>query len=87
LPDDFFHFVLEIITHIRKTKPDFSHVKTYMGSTTSTKQIIYFSALMEFEIRFKIGLVRWLSGLEHPTALPKVQSSNPSNHMVAHNHP
>jgi hypothetical protein len=30
--------------------------------------------------------VRWLSGLEHPTALPKVQSSNPSNHMVAHNH-
>jgi hypothetical protein len=35
----------------------------------------------------KRGLVRWLSGLEHPTALPKVQSSNPSNHMVAHNHP
>jgi hypothetical protein len=35
----------------------------------------------------KVGLVRWLSGLEHPTALPKVQSSNPSNHMVAHNHP
>jgi hypothetical protein len=34
----------------------------------------------------KRGLVRWLSGLEHPTALPKVQSSNPSNHMVAHNH-
>ena len=22
-----------------------------------------------------------------PTALPKVQSSNTSNHMVAHNHP
>jgi hypothetical protein len=22
----------------------------------------------------------------HPTALPKVRSSNPSNHMVAHNH-
>ncbi|WP_290100695.1 hypothetical protein [Turicimonas muris] len=22
-----------------------------------------------------------------PTALPKVRSSNPSNHMVAHNHP
>jgi hypothetical protein len=22
-----------------------------------------------------------------PTALPKVLSSNPSNHMVAHNHP
>jgi hypothetical protein len=37
--------------------------------------------------KFFWGLVRWLSGLEHPTALPKVQSSNPSNHMVAHNHP
>jgi hypothetical protein len=24
--------------------------------------------------------------LRAPTALPKVQSSNPSNHMVAHNH-
>jgi hypothetical protein len=37
--------------------------------------------------KIRMGLVRWLSGLEHPTALPKVQSSNPSNHMVAHNHP
>jgi hypothetical protein len=35
----------------------------------------------------KTGLVRWLSGEEHPTALPKVRSSNPSNHMAAHNHP
>jgi hypothetical protein len=25
-------------------------------------------------------------GLRAPTALPKVLSSNPSNHMVAHNH-
>jgi hypothetical protein len=25
--------------------------------------------------------------LKAPTALPKVLSSNPSNHMVAHNHP
>jgi hypothetical protein len=25
--------------------------------------------------------------LRAPTALPKVRSSNPSNHMVAHNHP
>jgi hypothetical protein len=36
--------------------------------------------------RLQVGLERWLSGLEHPTALLKVQSSNPSNHMVAHNH-
>jgi hypothetical protein len=35
------------------------------------------------------GLVRWLSGsaLLGETALLKVRSSNPSNHMVAHNHP
>jgi hypothetical protein len=32
------------------------------------------------------GLVRWLSGVRALTALPKVLSSNPSNHMVAHNH-
>ena len=25
--------------------------------------------------------------LRAPTALPKVLSSNPSNHMVTHNHP
>jgi hypothetical protein len=28
-------------------------------------------------------MTQWLRGL---TALPKVLSSNPSNHMVAHNH-
>jgi len=32
------------------------------------------------------GLGRWLSGWEHPTALPEVLSSIPGNHMVAHNH-
>jgi hypothetical protein len=29
-------------------------------------------------------MAQWLTA---PTALPKVLSSNPSNHMVAHNHP
>jgi hypothetical protein len=29
-------------------------------------------------------MAQWLRA---PTALPKVPSSNPSNHMVAHNHP
>jgi hypothetical protein len=29
-------------------------------------------------------MAQWLRA---PTALPKVSSSNPSNHMVAHNHP
>jgi hypothetical protein len=28
-------------------------------------------------------MAQWLKA---PTALPKVLSSNPSNHMVAHNH-
>jgi hypothetical protein len=32
------------------------------------------------------GLVRWLSRVRALTALPKVLSSNPSNHKVAHNH-
>jgi hypothetical protein len=45
------------------------------------------SSILTVAKKKKKGLVRWLSGLEHPTALPKVQSSNPSNHMVAHNHP
>jgi hypothetical protein len=33
--------------------------------------------------KIKGGLERWLRA---PTALPKALSSNPSNHMVAHNH-
>jgi hypothetical protein len=36
--------------------------------------------------KFDQGLERWLNGQEHPTALPEVPSSIPSNHMVAHNH-
>jgi hypothetical protein len=32
------------------------------------------------------GLERWLSKLRALTALPKVLSSIPSNHMVAHNY-
>ena len=35
------------------------------------------------EVYFQ-GLVKWLGGLEHPTALLKVLISNPSKHMVAH---
>jgi hypothetical protein len=33
------------------------------------------------------GLERWLRWLRALTALPKVLSLNPNNHMVAHNHP
>jgi hypothetical protein len=32
------------------------------------------------------GAGEMAQGLRAPTALPKVLSSNPSNHMVAHNH-
>jgi hypothetical protein len=38
-------------------------------------------------LKFLIGageMAQWLGAL---TALPKVLSSNPSNHMVAHTHP
>jgi hypothetical protein len=35
----------------------------------------------------KRGAGEMAQWLRVPTALPKVVSSNPSNHMVAHNHP
>jgi hypothetical protein len=39
----------------------------------------------EYKCHERAGeLAQWL---RVPTALPKVLSSNPSNHMVAHNHP
>jgi hypothetical protein len=41
------------------------------------------STLQEIQIRAG-ELAQWARVL---TALPKVPSSNPSNHMVAHNHP
>jgi hypothetical protein len=43
-------------------------------------------SVWQFLRKLDIGLVRWLSRLEHLTAFPKVRSSIPSNHMVAHNH-
>jgi hypothetical protein len=37
------------------------------------------------KIKIRAGeMAQWVRAL---TALPKVQSSNPSNHMVAHKHP
>jgi hypothetical protein len=33
------------------------------------------------------GAGEMAQGLRAPAALPKVLSSNPSKHMVAHNHP
>jgi hypothetical protein len=37
--------------------------------------------------RWRQGAGEMAQGLRAPTALPKVLNSNPSNHMVAHNHP
>jgi hypothetical protein len=34
----------------------------------------------------KMGAREMVQWLRAPTALPKALSSNPSNHMVAHNH-
>ncbi|EDL19045.1 mCG147667 [Mus musculus] len=46
--------------------------KTKQNKTTkSAKSLLHTRVLA-------LGLVRWLSGLEHPTALPKVRSSNPT---------
>ena len=38
-------------------------------------------------LRQRIGAGEMAQWLRAVTALPKVPSSNPSNHMVAHNHP
>jgi hypothetical protein len=37
--------------------------------------------------RYMVGAGEMAQQVRAPTALPKVLSSNPSNHMVAHNHP
>jgi hypothetical protein len=49
----------------------------------SSKQC--FIIIYSLKVQSRAGeMAQWL---RVPTALPKVQSSNPSNHMVAHNHP
>jgi hypothetical protein len=43
---------------------------------------------VKWQIRSQLrGAGEMAQFLRAPTALPKVRSSNPSNHMVAHNHP
>jgi hypothetical protein len=50
------------------------------------KQLIKYSTSLAIkEIQIK-GTGEMAHRLREPTALPKVLSSNPSNHMVAHNH-
>jgi hypothetical protein len=54
---------------------------------TSIKLILNFKDLVEKKKKSKTWageMAQWLGAL---TALLKVLSSNPSNHMVAHNHP
>jgi hypothetical protein len=49
---------------------------------TLTKYLLY---VLTIKKKRRAGeMAQWLGV---PTALPKVPSSNPSNHMVAHNHP
>jgi hypothetical protein len=45
------------------------------------------SNLKELEIRVLLQADEMAQQLKALTVLPKVLSSNPSNHMVAHNHP
>jgi hypothetical protein len=48
---------------------------------------VLFLSFSFLPLKKKVGageMAQWVRAL---TALPKVQSSNPSNHMVAHNHP
>jgi hypothetical protein len=43
--------------------------------------------LQKEELKVKAGAGEMAQRLRALTILPKVLSSNPSNHMVAHNHP
>jgi hypothetical protein len=64
------------------------------GIIRSDLNFLFFNSLITIKSRFKFSsdykislrageMTQWLRAL---TALPEVPSSNPSNHMVAHNH-
>ena len=68
-----------------------------LETMTSERTYQYKHAVTEVSSSFKLQYTVLKSRLSRagemaqrvkaPTALPKVMSSNPSNHMVAHNHP
>jgi hypothetical protein len=70
-----------------------SHIAVVTKTEKLTK--VWFSALargviLRFTLKLKelgTGAGEMAQRLRALTALPKVLSSNPSNHMVAHNHP
>jgi hypothetical protein len=50
-----------------------------------TLKVLFGGNFIIFKTNYRAGeMAHWLRAL---TALPKVLSSNPSNHMMAHNHP
>jgi hypothetical protein len=53
-------------------------------STTGVGKLITAFIFLRFAYLGAGEMAQWVRAL---TALPKVRSSNPSNHMVAHNHP
>jgi BarA-like signal transduction histidine kinase len=65
---------------LQGTKPEFS-----AKSVCALPDEHYQMLLSHLKINFRAGeMAQWLEVL---TALLKVLSSNPSNHMVSHNHP
>jgi hypothetical protein len=73
----------------QKTKPNQEQQQQNLGPSWYDKIIYWFSTYAESLTYFKLGngadeIAQRVRAL---TALPKVLSSNPSNHMVAHNHP
>jgi hypothetical protein len=53
------------------------------GGTLPNKYLLMTSVIK----KATLGAGEMAQWLRAPTALPKVMSSNPSNHMMAHNHP
>jgi hypothetical protein len=62
------------------------HVKIFFNYANLLKGIFLPDTQKLHSKKHNSGLERWLSGLSALTALLKFLSSNPSNHMVAHNH-
>jgi hypothetical protein len=70
---------LNLQTSKEKTqKPTLSHKQASLES---------FKVLLQNKISKNLGVREMAQWLRATTALPKVMSSNPSNHMVVHNHP
>jgi hypothetical protein len=68
-----------VIPAFRRLEEENQEFKASLGYTVKPIQLL--------KILKILGAGEMAQWLRAPTALPKVLSSDPSNHMVAHNHP